>query len=124
MQKIFIVEDDPLLMRMLERVFTQEHFQVEKATDGADALAKLLTMDVLPSAVLMDVLLPVLSGMEVLKKIKESERLKHVLVIILTNLSPDGQNIEKILAAGATECILKTQYTPSEVVQKVRSLIS
>jgi len=122
MHKILIVEDDPLLMRMLERVFTFEGFAVEKATDGAGALAKLIMSDSLPSAILMDILLPVLSGMEVLKKIKESENLKHIPVVILTNLSPDGENEEKIMAAGASLCLLKTQYTPSEVVRRVRTL--
>ena len=123
MQKVFIIEDDALLLRMLERVFTFEQFEVEKATDGADALAKLITMDTAPSAIILDIMIPVLSGMEVLKKIKEHEKLAHVPVMVLTNLSPGRENAEKILAAGASVCLLKSQYTPSEVVQKIKDLI-
>jgi DNA-binding response OmpR family regulator len=123
MPKVFIIEDDTLLLRMLERVFTFEHFEVEKATDGADALAKLITMDVLPAVVILDIMIPVLSGMEVLKKIKEIEKTKNIPVVILTNLSPGRENAEKTLEAGAALCLLKSQFTPSEVVQKIRALI-
>lgn len=123
MKKIFIIEDDALLMRMLERVFSFEHFEVLKATDGADALSKLIMMEETPAAIILDILIPVLSGMDVLKKIKEYEKFKSVPVVVLTGLSQGGENAEKILAAGAAMCILKTQYTPAEVVQKVRSVI-
>ena len=124
MQKVFIIEDDALLLRMLERVFIFEHFEVEKASDGADALAKLLMADVTPCAIILDIMIPVLGGMEVLKQIKDSERLKGIPVIVLSNLSPGRENDQKILALGAAMHLLKDQYTPAEVVQKVRDVIT
>ena len=124
MQKIFIIEDDALLMRMLERVFTFEHFEVLKAADGAEAIAKLIMMEDAPAAVILDMMIPVLSGMDVLKKIKKDDKFKNVPVVVLTGLSQGGENAEKILAEGAAMCILKTQYTPAEVVEKVKSVIA
>lgn len=124
MPKILIIEDDALLLRMLERVFTFEHFEVTKAVDGADAIAKLITMDAPPAVILLDIMIPVLSGMEVLERIKGTEKTAKVPVIVLTNLSPGRENVEKIIAAGAAACVLKSQYTPAEVVQKVKIIIA
>src|SRR4051794_27494418 len=124
MPKILIIEDDALLLRMLERVFTFERFEVIKATDGADAIAKLITMEAPPAIILLDIMIPVLSGMEVLERIKGTEKTAKVPVVVLTNLSPGRENVEKILAAGAVACVLKSQYTPAEVVQNIKNILA
>lgn len=124
MKKIIIIEDDVVLLRLLERIFTAEQFEVESALDGADGLAKLYMADVIPSAVLLDIMIPILSGVEVLKLIKKSERLKAVPVILLSNLSPQKESEDKIIAFGAAAYLHKTEYTPQQVAKKVLDIIA
>lgn len=123
MRKIFIIDDDVILLRMLGRVFTAANFEVEEALEGADALARLYLMDVVPSVILLDIMIPVLSGAEVLKLIKKSDKLKNIPVVILSNLSPKLESEKKILALGALMYLHKSQYTPMQVVEKVVEII-
>ena len=122
-KRIFIIEDDIILLRMLERIFVANNFEVEKALEGADALAKLYILDVMPAAILLDIMIPVLSGVEVLKLLKKSEKLKNVPIIILSNLAPSRESEDSILALGAVAYLHKSQFSPEQVVKKVCKII-
>ena len=124
MKKIFIIEDDTILLRMLERIFVAEDFVVESALDGADGLAKLYMMNEWPEAILLDIMIPILSGIEVLKLIKNSDRLKSIPVVILSNLTPQPESEAKIVALGAEIYLHKTDYTPQLVAKKVIEIIA
>lgn len=123
MSKLFIAEDDPLMSRMYERAFRLGGHELIIAHDGEEALALLQKMDEKPTLILLDIMMPKLNGFDVLRKIKEDTALKHIPVIMLTNLAGDA-DAEKALGLGAVLYLVKSQYSPKEVVGKVTEIIA
>jgi DNA-binding response OmpR family regulator len=93
---------------------------VLSAGDGEVGLQLALTER--PSLILLDLLLPKRDGFSVLAEVKRHPETARIPVIVLTNLSQQEQ-VEKCLALGAAECLIKAHFTPSEVVTKVRELL-
>ncbi|MES2007018.1 MAG: response regulator [Patescibacteria group bacterium] len=122
MAKLFIAEDDPLMSRMYERAFRLGGHELTMAGDGEDALAQLEKMDPKPVLILLDVMMPKMSGFDVLRKVKEDEKLKKIPVILLTNLAGQ-QDAEKGLELGAVLYLVKSEYNPKQVVEKVEEII-
>lgn len=118
-----MAEDDPLMSRMYERAFRLGGHELTLAHDGEEALALLQKMDEKPMLILLDIMMPKLNGFDVLRKIKEDATLKHIPVIMLTNLAGDA-DAEKALGLGAVLYLVKSQYSPKEVVGKVQEIIA
>ncbi len=117
--KILIVEDDKFLQKILTTKFVKEGFDVVAASDGEEAVQK-VTTDV-PSLVLLDLILPKLTGFEVLTEIKTNLKTKAVPVIVLSNLGQD-EDIIRARELGAMEFLVKADLSINEVVQKVKEL--
>jgi DNA-binding response OmpR family regulator len=122
MIKLFIAEDDPLMGRMYERAFKVAGYDLTVAFDGEDALTKLSAMDSVPAVAVIDVMMPKKSGFDVLRAMKADVKLKNVPVILLTNLAGD-QDAEKGLSLGAVLYLVKSQYTPKQIVDKVEEIV-
>lgn len=121
MAKILLAEDDIQLIDMYNRKFALEGFDVKIAEDGAQALEILQTFK--PDVILLDIMMPNVTGLEVLEKIKkEMPELEESLVIMLTNLA-DERTAEKIYELGATDYFVKAEMTPLEVANKVKELL-
>jgi DNA-binding response OmpR family regulator len=118
--KILLAEDDIQLVDMYNRKFELEGFEVKTAEDGQKALETL--KDFVPDVILLDIMMPQVTGLEVLEEIKKDDRLKDALVIMLTNLA-DEKTAEKIYELGATDYLVKAEMTPLEVCNKVKELI-
>ncbi len=101
--------------------FFQEGFDVTTAEDGIKALEILETMT--PDIILLDIIMPYMNGMEVLKKIKENDVLKKIPVIMLTNIS-EKEKVTEGTELGISDYIIKSHFTPSEVVHKVNALLN
>lgn len=122
MAKLFIAEDDPLMSRMYERAFRLGGHELTIAHDGEEALALLQKSTEQPTVILLDIMMPKMNGFDVLRKIKEDEKFKRIPVILLTNLAGD-QDAEKGLELGAVLYLVKSQYNPKQVVEKVEEII-
>lgn len=122
MAKLFIAEDDPLMSRMYERAFKLGGHDITMAGDGEEALASLQKMDPKPAVILLDVMMPKMSGFAVLEKIKADEKLKATPVILLTNLA-GAEDAQKGLSMGAVMYLVKSQYNPKQVVEKVEEIV-
>jgi len=120
-KKIMIVEDDSFVMDIYHTKLEQENFEVIEAANGVEAMKKL--QDSQPDLILLDIIMPYMDGLEVLKKIKEDERLKNIPVILLTNLS-QKEEVTKGLELGANDYLIKSHFTPSEVLEKIKNYIS
>ena len=120
MKKILIIEDDPFLSEMYADKFIENNFETEVASDGKLGLAKI--EEFCPDLVLLDIVLPKMDGFEVLKKIKEKEKLKEIPIVLLTNLGQKNE-VEKGLALGAQEYIIKAHFTPTAVVTRVKEIL-
>lgn len=117
---ILLVEDDRFVSDIYKRKLGSEGYEVVSVSDGRDALQILEGTS--PDAVLLDIMMPIVDGMEVLKRMKGEDRWKKIPVIMLTNLA-EKDSIEKSLAMGADGYIIKAHFTPSEVVQKIKNVL-
>ena len=123
MAKLFMAEDDPLMSRMYERAFRLGGHELTLAHDGEEALALLQKAEEKPTLILLDVMMPKVNGFDVLRKLKADEKLKNIPVIMLTNLAGDA-DAEKALGLGAALYLVKSQYNPKDIVQKVGEIIA
>lgn len=119
-KKIFLIEDDPLLIDIYSTKLKQSGFEVRVADRGETALAAV--QEAKPDLVLLDVVLPRMDGWAILANMKASPELKDIPVVILSNLG-QKEEIEKGLSLGAATYLIKAHYTPSEVAQKVINLV-
>jgi len=118
--KILIIDDDPFIIEIYVLKFKDSGFEVESAQDAKTGLQKI--KDFRPDVVLLDIVMPVTSGLEVLLEIKKGEAAKFK-VILLTNLG-QKEDVEKGIKLGADGYIIKAHFTPSEVVEKVKELLA
>lgn len=123
MSKIFMAEDDPLMGRMYDRAFRASGFELEMVSDGEEAVSKLKQMEVPPTLIILDVMMPKKNGFEVLAEVKQDEKLKHIPVVMLTNLAGEA-DAEKALGLGAILYLVKSQYDPKEIINKVKEILS
>ena len=118
--KVLLVEDDAALGEMYTLKFQQAGFQLYVATDGAAGLE--LAKRHGPDIILLDVILPGMDGFAVLKELKADPATKTVPVILLTNLGQDADQ-QKGKELGAVDYLVKANFTPGEVVEKIRALL-
>ncbi|MFC1618123.1 response regulator transcription factor [Patescibacteria group bacterium] len=120
-KKILLVEDDADLIDMYEAKFKMEGFDVTRAENGAQALNEIKVNK--PAAILLDIVMPEIDGFQVLKDLKADPTTKKIPVILLTNLGQDG-DIRKGIELGADDYLIKANYTPNEVVDKVNKALA
>ena len=117
---ILLIEDDPFLLSMYSTKFEIENFLVVAAEDGEKGL-KLAISD-LPDIILLDIMLPKMNGFEVLENLKKNKNTAEIPVILLTNLNQKDE-IERGLALGANDYLIKAHFMPSEVVDKIKKVL-
>ena len=115
-KKILIVEDEELLLDFLKRKLTELDYRVSVATNGLEALKSLQSN--VPDLVLLDIVMPKMGGFELLEKMKSDSTLKEVPTIIISN-SGQPVEIEKAKKLGVQDWLIKTEFDPQEVVDKV-----
>lgn len=123
-KKILIVEDEITILRALMDTLTREGFTVVQAKDGQVGLT--LALEEKPDLILLDIVMPVMDGLTMLKKLRETDTYgKTVPVILLTNLSADTEEIMKAVAeTEPSYYLVKTNFTVSQVVAKVKEQLS
>ena len=121
MAKILITEDDPLMARMYQKIFTFEKYEVEMAGNGEEALEKVRSFK--PTLILLDIMMPKMNGLQVLEKLKADPDTRPIPVIMLTNLA-GTQDAETALARGAVKYIIKSQYEPKQVADMVKEILA
>ncbi len=121
-KKIFLVEDDPFIADIYHVKLDDAGYEVISASNGLEAI-KHLEEGVRPDLMLLDIVMPYMDGREVLKKMSETEGWKNIPVILLTNIS-EKQQVEDAFKYGAKDYLIKSHFTPSEVVDKVAGYFS
>jgi DNA-binding response OmpR family regulator len=116
-KKILFIEDESALQKTFGDFLEREGFELISALDGEAGL-KLAEKET-PDLILLDLILPKMEGIEVLKKLKENSKTKDIPVIILTNLD-DFEKLEKSLELGVKAYLVKTDFTLEEVLQKIK----
>ena len=86
MTKIFMADDDSLLVHIYGKKFQASGFDIEFAMDGEEAISKLKNMEIKPVMILLDCQMPRKSGFEVMEEIIKDKELKNIPVVFLTNM--------------------------------------
>ena len=119
-KKVLIVEDDPFIADVYVLKLESEGYDVETAEDGLIGLKKIKQKKY--DIILLDILMPNIDCFKVLEQIKMNPEVSKIPVVILTNLS-QKKDIQKGLDLGATDYIIKTKFTPSEVVKTINKVL-
>lgn len=118
-KNILIIEDDAFLRDLIQKKLSSAEFITSEAIDGESGIKKIKEEN--PDLILLDLLLPNIDGFEVLEKIKKDPAISNIPVIILSNLG-QKEDIEKGMALGAVDYLIKAQFTPDEIIIKVREV--
>jgi two-component system chemotaxis sensor kinase CheA len=121
MAKLLIIEDDPLMSRMYQKIFSFEGYEVDLAANGEEGLVKIKSNR--PTLVLLDIMMPKMNGLEVLDRIKADPEIKAIPVVMLTNLA-GIQDAETAMAKGAVKYIVKSEHEPKDIVNMIKEILA
>jgi len=116
-KKILSVEDDAFLRDLLAQKFSSQHFKMYYAQNGEEALA--IARKEAPDLILLDVILPTMTGFEVMEKLQEDPLTQSIPVIFLSNLGQQS-DLDKAHNLGAKEFIVKANHSLEEIIEKVK----
>ena len=119
--KILLIEDDYFLSGIYLKKFELEGFEIIAARNGDEGLS--FAKSKKPDIILLDILLPRQDGFNVLKGLKEDSATKSIPVLIISNLSEE-ENIRKAFGLGAVDYLIKSNFLPSEVIDKVKKALT
>ena len=118
-KKILVIDDDQMLLKLLSSELEKIGFVVDVALDGEEGLRKV--RDVRPDVILLDIVLPKLDGMSMLKKLKQDPQTASIPVVMLTNLQTN-ESVAEAVEAGSAEYLVKVHYTPEDICKKVKEM--
>lgn len=118
-KKILLIEDE-IMINLLQRKLIKEGYDVSLARDGEEGLKRLREIN--PDIVLLDIIMPKMGGFEVMEEIARDEELKKIPIMVISN---SGQPVEldRAQKLGARDWLIKTEFDPQEVADKVIKLI-
>ena len=119
--KIIIVDDDDFLVKMYSNKFTSEGVDVLSYKSGEDLISKLSEGEKV-DLILLDRVLPVLDGLDILRKIREAKLCPNTPIVMLTNQS-DPEGVKEAKSLGVVDYFVKSSFTPSELVENVMGII-
>jgi DNA-binding response OmpR family regulator len=117
-RKVLVVDDDPGMREVLERILVLENAVVYTAVDGKDAVQK--TLALMPDLILLDYNMPKLNGLTFCKAIRAGSETRNIPVIIITSLTAPGR-LEECMEAGADDFVDKP-FAMSELLIRVRAM--
>ena len=118
---VALIEDDPAIALMYLTQLEVDGYDVQLATDGLSGLH--LVQTAVPDVILLDLRLPELPGLDVLRRVQEDPRVAHLPVLILSNYGEPAM-IKEGLALGARDYLVKSQTTPDQLSVKLQSYVS
>jgi DNA-binding response OmpR family regulator len=119
MAKVLVVEDDRFLVSAYRAKLEKSGYEVQIASDGDEALAVLKTFT--PDIMLLDLVMPRRDGFSTLEEIKKDEKLAKIPVIVTSNLG-QKEDIDKAMALGANDYIIKSDLSIEELVGKIQKV--
>ena len=120
MTRVLLVDDNPVVMAVYRSGLAMAGFTVDTATDGAMALAQAAATT--PDVIVLDLMLPVVDGFEVLRRVRADPTLAQVPVIVFSN-SYTSDRTSELWAAGATQVLAKAMMTPKKLVDVLKTAV-
>jgi len=119
-KKLLIIEDDPIIANIYRNLFEKENYQVDVAADGQSGFYKI--HELRPDVILLDLMLPVINGVEILKKIRAQRAFLKLPVVVFTNAYlPDM--VQEAMKAGASHVYNKATLAPRDICQAVHDAL-
>ncbi len=116
MKKIIIVEDEEILRNLLQKKLTEEGYSVAVAENGEEGLVGI--RENRPDLILLDIIMPKMGGFEMLEEMQKDESISGIPVIVVSN-SGQPVEIDRAQSLGAKDWLVKTEFDPQEVIDKV-----
>lgn len=116
-KRILLVEDEEIILNLLEKKLKKEGYEISIAKDGKEGLEKIKNDK--PDLILLDIIMPKMGGFEVMEEMNKNPELKKIPVIVISN---SGQPVEldRAKKLGAKDWLIKTEFDPAEVLEKVK----
>lgn len=121
-KKVLIIEDNEAYRTILEQKLSGENFDIITAQDGEDGLK--IAISTHPDLVIIDLMLPKMNGAMVMNKLREDEWGREVPVIILTNINPDDETLQKLMEKKPSYYLIKSDINLEDLTNKVNSLLN
>ena len=118
---IMVIEDDPFLSSILKARLEKDGFTVIQAFNGEEALTKL--RETTPGLVILDLIMPKMSGFEVLQSISIDPQLNKIPVVVVSNLGQQG-DVDKAKGFGAVDYFIKMRMSIDELIVKIKGIIT
>jgi CheY-like chemotaxis protein len=120
-KKILLIEDEEIMVDLLQKKLIEQGYQVEVARDGEEGIMKI--KGTMPDLILLDIIMPKKGGFEVLEEKQQDDKIKDIPVIIVSN---SGQPVEldRAKELGVNDWLIKTNFNPEEVLEKVKKQIN
>jgi DNA-binding response OmpR family regulator len=118
--KLCIVEDEPALLEMYKMKFTAEGYEVLTAANGVEGLK--LIKESKPNLVLLDLMMPIMDGFQVLAELRKDPATAKTVVYIFSNLGQSSE-IERGIAEGANGYFVKSSLTPTQLATEVKKIL-
>lgn len=119
-KKILVIDDEESIRQIYQKAFTDQGFMAETAVDGQEGLIKAAENQ--PNLILLDIMLPKMSGLDVLKSLKNNNKTKSIPILLLTNIG-DESVIKDGFKYGADGYFLKVSYSPYQVVEECKKYL-
>ena len=117
---VLVVDDDPVILKLLEVNFEMEGFEVVRAADGFEGLER--AREVLPDIVVLDVMMPRMTGYEVAKALKEGDDTAHIPIIFVTARA-QSNDVERGMELGVDDYVTKP-FDPLDLIARVNTLLA
>jgi len=120
MTKILLIEDEKILAQMYKDKLTRAGFEVFLAFDSKEGLV--ITKKEMPDLILLDILLPAEDGIVYLNWLKNEPKISSIPVVVVSNYD-DPKTKKEAFKLGVKDYLIKSNYTPEEVVQKIKNYL-
>jgi DNA-binding response OmpR family regulator len=117
---VLVVDDDPVILKLLEVNFEMEGFEVVRAADGFEGLER--ARSVLPDIVVLDVMMPRMTGYEVAKALREDDETAHIPIIFVTARA-QSSDVERGMELGVDDYVTKP-FDPLDLIARVNTLLA
>lgn len=120
MKYILIIEDDEYISDVYQKKLSLEGFETALARDGEEALRMIRERK--PDLVLLDIVIPLKDGFQVLSEIRSDDRLKEIRVLVMSNLS-QGKDVARAKELGAVDYMVKSNVSLPDMVKRIRKVV-
>lgn len=121
MKKILLVEDEFIISSMYNKLLVNQGYDVLVANDGLEGIK--MALEKHPDLILLDIMMPKMDGMTMMRLLRKDEWGKTVKIIILTNIDTNDERLADVVRDQPTYYLIKSNNPPQQVLEKVKEIL-